>query len=170
MCKWLCCKSGVLNCFFPSWSSLVGVWMMFMWYGWQRCVEGSAICVVQSLLFLLAPLADEACHSLPRTGCARTRRCCEFPPPPVSQTPSSKGKNNNKHFSSICITTYTWKGAHELTPCWQLQTLLCLWEHNRDGELHFVFWRSNWRSPEGIILNDVCSLLSVRVFHSWSDG
>lgn len=122
-------------------------------------------------LFLLAPLADEARHSLPRTWCARTRRCCEFPPPPVSQMPSSKGKNNNKHFSVICATTYTWK----LTRFWQLQTLLCLsvWEQSRDGELHFVFWRSKWRSPEGITLKhfyDVCCLSSVRVFHSWSVG
>lgn len=77
-------------------------------------------------LFLLAPLADEACHSLPRTGCARTRRCYEFPPPPVSQTPSRKGKNNNKHFSAMCAMMYTRKGAHKLTRCWQLHSLLCL--------------------------------------------
>lgn len=86
------------------------------------CWRLGHLCGSVSPLFLLAPLADEACHSLPRTGCARTRRCSEFPPPSVSQTPSRKGKNNNKHFSAIFAVMYTRK----LTRCWQLQSLLCL--------------------------------------------
>lgn len=116
-------------------------------------------------LLLLAPLADAARHSLPRTWRARTRVPSEFPPPAVSQTPSSKDKNNNKHFNVICAASYTRAAGN-----YRLSCVACLREQR--NEIAFRFWRSNRRSPQGITLkdfHDVCSLSSRRVFHSWSD-